>query len=90
MNNSHTTHDTALHRVERIVALFKMERIVHLVITSLSLVMLLFSAGWIIVKTEADIKILAALFGSTGLIGYSANRLLRMFDQAVSLLNSSK
>jgi uncharacterized membrane protein (UPF0136 family) len=77
---------TRMDAVERLVALFRMERIVHLVVTTISLTMLLGSAAYLIVQSRADTPTLVALFGSSGLITYSANRLLRMWDQALEIL----
>lgn len=72
--------------VERLVGLFRVERIVHLTVTSISLALLLGSAVYLIIIHEAKVEILVALFGSSGLIGYSSSRLLRMFNQALDVL----
>lgn len=69
---------------------FRMERIVYLIATGLSVVMLLVSAVLIIIQQGATIEILVMLFGSTGLIGYSVNRLMKMFDQTLKVIASSK
>ena len=75
-----------LDAVERLVQMFRIERIVHLLVTSISLAMLLFSAGVLIYRAGADIPVLVGLFGSSGLISYSAGRLLKMWDQALQVL----
>lgn len=72
--------------VERLVQLFRLERMVHLTVTSISLVLLLGSAVYLIWDSQASIEVLVALFGSSGLITYSASRLLRMWDQALEVL----
>ena len=41
---------------------------------------------YILIITE----ILVMLFGSTGLIGYSVNRLMKMFDQTLEVIASSQ
>jgi len=83
--------DDRIKAVERLTELFKIERIVHLVVTSVSLVMLLFSAGITIFKKgNPDPAFLALMFGSSGLIAYSANRLLHMWDQALRILAAAK
>jgi hypothetical protein len=83
-----TTHsqdlDPQLEAVMALLDLFKAERMVYLVATSVSFVILLVSAGYVLAKTKADPPTLVMIFGSTGLIGYSANRLLRMWEQALS------
>ena len=72
--------------VERLTHLFKVERLVHLGVTSISLLMLLASAGVLIFKGSAGPAELTGLFGSSGLITYSAGRLLFMWTQALRLL----
>ena len=72
--------------VERLTHLFKAERLVHLGVTSISLLLLLGSAGVLIFKGSAGPAELTGLFGSSGLITYSAGRLLFMWNQALRLL----
>jgi hypothetical protein len=72
--------------VERLTNLFRMERMVHLIVTTVSLVMLFTSAARLILKGEAHTPELGLLFGSSGLITYSASRLLTMWNQALSLV----
>jgi hypothetical protein len=72
--------------VERLTRLFRLERIVHLTVTTISLIMLLSSAGRLIIRGEAGTVELSLLFGSSGLITYSASRLLAMWNQALSLV----
>ena len=75
-----------LRAVERLTELFRLERMVHLGVTSVALLMLLSSAGVLIYKHEAGPTELTMLFGSSGLITYSASRLLHMWNQALRLL----
>lgn len=72
--------------VERLTNLFRLERIVHLIVTTISLIMLFTSAARLILKGEAHTAELSLLFGSSGLITYSASRLLTMWNQALSLV----
>jgi hypothetical protein len=72
--------------VERLTRLFKAERMVHLGVTSISLLMLLASASVLLIKGKAGPAELTGLFGSSGLITYSAGRLLVMWNQALQLL----
>jgi hypothetical protein len=76
--------------VERLTHLFKFERMVHLAVTSISLLMLLTSAGVLLVKGNAGPAELTGLFGSSGLITYSAGRLLVMWNQALRLIAGEK
>lgn len=75
-----------MNAVERLTALFKLERLVHLTVTSVALLMLLLSTGVMLYKGTAGPAELAGLFGSSGLISYSAGRLLFMWNQALRLL----
>lgn len=72
--------------VERLTNLFRLERMVHLAVTSLSLLMLLLSAAVLISKGKAGPAELTGLFGSSGLMTYSTGRLLFMWNQALRLL----
>lgn len=74
--------------VERLTNLFRLERMVHLGVTSLSLVMLMMSAAVLLFKGKAGPAELTGLFGSSGLIAYSAGRLLFMWNEALKLLAS--
>jgi len=72
--------------VERLTQLFWAERLVHLAITTISLIMLLVSAGALLYRGTAGAPELTGLFGSSGLITYSAGRLLFMWNQALRVL----
>ena len=72
--------------IERLTKLFRLERIVHLSVTTFALVMLLANAGMLLVRREAGPAELTLLFGSSGLITYSANRLLFMWNQALKIV----
>jgi len=69
---------------------FRLERIVYLIATGLSLIMLVVSAILLIIQKGITIEILVLLFGSTGLIGFSLNRLLKMFDQTLGVIASAR
>lgn len=75
-----------MDQIVRLTELFKVERAVHLIVTTLALMMLLASAAVLIYRDQAGITELTALFGSSGLITYSASRLLHMWDQALRIL----
>jgi hypothetical protein len=76
--------------VERLTALFRLERLVHLLITTSALVLLMISAGRLLYLGQAGPAELTGLFGSSGLIAYSAGRLLFMWNQALRLLADEK
>jgi uncharacterized Tic20 family protein len=75
-----------LDAVERLMKLFRLERVVYLAATSISVAMLLVSAGFVIATRKATNVELVGFFGSSGLITFSAGRLLLMWNQALSLL----
>jgi hypothetical protein len=81
-----TDLEERLAAVERLTQLFRLERMVHLGVTSIALIMLLASAGVLLYQGEAGATELTMLFGSSGLITYSAGRLLFMWNQALRLL----
>jgi hypothetical protein len=86
-------HDSAelsarVEALERVTRLFRMERLVYLGVTCISLIMLLLSAGRLILIGKAGPAELTGLFGSSGLITYSAGRLLLMWNQALQLLGA--
>jgi hypothetical protein len=72
--------------VERLTKLFKIERMVYLIITTLSLGILLTSAAVLLIEKRADNLELAGLFSSSGLITYTTGRLLKMWNQALQLI----
>jgi len=75
-----------LEVVKELTNLFKFERLVYLVITVLSFIMLLSSAVSLMVKGKAGPAELTMLFGSSGSITYTAGRLLFMWNEALKRL----
>lgn len=72
--------------IERLTQLFRFERMVYLAVTGLSLVMLIASAVSLLIKEKAGAAELSGLFGSSGLITYTAGRLLFMWSEALRTL----
>ncbi|KPK43538.1 MAG: hypothetical protein AMK74_06770 [Nitrospira bacterium SM23_35] len=75
-----------LEVVKELTNLFKFERMVYLVITLLSLIMLMSSAVSLMLKGHAGPAELTMLFGSSGSITYTAGRLLFMWNEALKRL----
>ena len=75
--------------VKELTNLFKFERMVYLGVTILSLIMLIGSALSLMIKDQAGPAELTMLFGSSGLITYSAGRLLFMWNEALKRLMPS-
>ncbi len=78
--------DARLKAVERLTQLFRLERMVYLGTTCIALLMLLTSAGVLIARRQAGFAELSMLFGSSGLITYTAGRLLYMWNQALRMV----
>jgi hypothetical protein len=72
--------------VERLTQLFRAERLVHLAVTTIALIILLTTATVLIIRKELGIAALGAMFGSSGLITIAAARLLTMWNQALALV----
>jgi hypothetical protein len=74
--------------IERLVNLFALERRVYLIATCASVAMLFTAILVLFVQKKAGPAELTLLFGSSGLITYSSNRLLHMFDCAFEVIRS--
>ena len=82
--------ETRLKAFERLVKLFKPERVVYLIVTTFSALLLLSCAVFLLIQNRsggsAGMAAPLSMFGSSGVIVYTANRLLRMWNQALQLL----
>jgi len=76
--------------VEKLVKLFRYERIVHLIVTGVSLIILIGAISVMLIFKQAGTAELSLMFGSSGLITYTGGRLLRMWDQAISVIVKDK
>ena len=74
--------------VERLAQLFKIERFIYLGVTAVSFLLLLIIAVRIFIQGGAQIAEWALLFGSSGLITITGNRVLQMWSQALRLVAS--
>ena len=72
--------------VERLARLFKVERFVYLGVTGISFLLLLTIAVRIFIQGGAQIAEWGLLFGSSGLITVTANRVLQMWSQALRMV----
>jgi len=81
--NSSTKMRERLEMVKELTNLFKFERMVYLSVTIISLIMLLIAIASLLIKGKASSVELTLMFGSSGLITYTASRLLHMWDQAL-------
>jgi hypothetical protein len=72
--------------VERLLKATKPERWTYLIMTGISVGVLLVCAGVLLVKSQADLKVLGGLFGSTGIVTYSSGQILRIWTDAMRLV----
>lgn len=75
-----------LELVRQLVLLFELERRVYLTIVVLSLLCLLTSVLFLLVRTPSNGTELLGILGSSGGIMYSAGRILRMFNEALRVV----
>lgn len=76
----------AIEAVERVTALFKLERMVYIGATAVAMLMLLANVGMLLYEKKAGPAELTLCFGSTGLIAISASRLIKMWDRSIDLV----
>jgi hypothetical protein len=77
-----------LDALERLLNLFRIERIIHLVVGLVAFLMLLYAIGVLIFQDQSklDTALLVALFGSSGLIAVSSARITYFFNKAFNLV----
>lgn len=75
--------------VEKTLKLFRLERMVYIVFTTSSFLLLLGSAVFLIIKSHAEPAILVSLFGSSGVMGFTVGRVLNMWTQALQAITRS-
>jgi uncharacterized membrane protein len=80
--------DQTVKAIKELVSLFQTERTVYLIITLVSVLVLIGTALSLIIKSESQENTIAVmgLFGSTGGIVYSSGRLLKMWSEAMQLI----
>ena len=74
--------------VERLAHLFKIERFVYLGVAAISFLLLFAVAVRIFIQGGAQIAEWGLLFGSSGLITITGNRVLQMWSQALRMVAS--
>jgi len=77
-----------LEAVERLATLFRVERFVYLAITILSFLLLFSVAIRMFLHGTGQIIEWGLLFGSSGLITITANRVLQVWSQALHMVAS--
>lgn len=85
--------DTKLEKtvaaIKELVSIFKVERTVYLIITLISVLVLIITAVSLIIRSDSQENTIAVmgLFGSSGGIVYSSGRLLKMWSEAMQMVN---
>jgi hypothetical protein len=87
MDDPQTLHSRVL-AIERLTALFRLERFVYLWVTGVSFLLLIGVAGRMLFQGTAQTAEWVLLFGSSGLITITANRVLQMWSQALRMVAS--
>lgn len=72
--------------VEKLMSLFKLERMVYISATAISVIILLANTVVALLKKESGAAELTLLFGSAGLITITVGRLLYMWNQAIRII----
>ena len=83
--------ESAVGAIKELIAIFRFERIVYLIITIICVLVLIITAVSLIYGSESKentIEIMG-LFGSTGGIVYSTGRLLKMWSEALQLIQAA-
>lgn len=75
-----------INAVERLLNLFRIERIIHLIIGIVAFVMLAYAIVLLIRTKGMDTALLISLFGSAGLITVSSARITYFFNKAFKLI----
>jgi hypothetical protein len=75
-----------LNAVERLLNLFRIERMVHLLIGVVAFGMLVYAIALLFKAGEMSTQLLICLFGSSGLITVSSARITYFFNRAFKLV----
>ena len=72
-----------LQVVKQLTELFRFERLVYLWVNIISLIVLVGSSVFLLIKEGVSEAVLVPFLGSSGLITFATGRLLRMWDEAL-------
>lgn len=72
--------------VKELTKLFQLERFVYLSATALAAVIILVVAGIAIHSGTTDTTGLTMLFGSSGIVGFTGNRLIKMWTNSLEMV----
>jgi len=75
-----------LNALDRLLHLFRFERILHLVVGVIGFLLLVYSMALLLSRKDVDTTLLVSLFGSSGLITVSSARITYFFNKAFKLV----
>ena len=78
--------DQTLSALERLLRLFRLERVLHLAAGLIAFVMLIAAIVMLVRQKGVDTVMLVSLFGSSGLIAVSSARITYFFNKAFRLV----
>ena len=78
--------EVTLSALERLLKMFQAERYIHLVLTGISFLLLLYGSYLVLTQKPANIEILVSIFGGGGLIAISSTHVSNFFNRAFTLV----
>jgi len=82
------SHQEKIDQIKQLLELFRYERFVYMAVTIMSLIVLVTCAIILIMKGDAGRTAALGLFGSSGGIAYTTGRLLKMWSDAINVLQN--
>ena len=79
--------DNKINAIKQLLQLFRFERMLYLIVTILSLLVLIGCALYLLLKGDSQIPAVVGMFGSSGSIAFSCGRLLKMWSDAIRILS---
>ena len=76
----------AINEIKELLSLFRLERIIYIIISVSAFIALLFCAIFILFKNQDNYPAILGLFGSTGGVGYTTSKLLKMWGDAIEYI----
>lgn len=72
--------------VKQLTELFRLERLIYIVATAIAVLLILVIAAVTVKYHGANSENLTLLFGSTGVVGYTGNRLIVMWTKSLEVV----
>ncbi len=79
-----------IEEVRQLLNLFKTERYFYIAICIMAFLALIFCAFYILFQGQENYPAIIGLFGSTGGVGYTSSRLLKMWNDALNFMNDTQ